>query len=488
MWVAAVLRPRSLRSLILGGFALALAPLAGALGVAIIYVDRLAEQSQVAVVQAVEATQGSRLMISQIIAMERNVRQYLLLGNPELMNAYQDTHGDWRRTLDDLSDLHLDESQRVTLKGLGQAEQALFDVFGTPSARPLTGEQPIVDFQKLQELARDFQARSSEWVDQEVESLRALAGNATLMLSWLTVAVVPAVMVVSGGFTAMILRPLRHIARAIIRLGKEDFLTPVVVTGPRDLENVSKRLDWLRQRLAELEEQKARFLRHMSHELKTPLTDLREGTELLADQVLGPLNQDQQEVASILRENSLRLQRLIEDLLNFNQALSRTSTLRMDSIDLKAVVKEVIDAQQLAWKSRDLKISADLQPIRLIGDREKLATVVDNLLSNAIKYSPPETTIRLDLRKCGDVARLTVQDCGPGFPPDERKQVFDAFFQGRMVAKGHVKGSGLGLAIAREYATAHNGSLDIVDLRILGGCICLTLPIKQEIHDASSTN
>lgn len=480
-WVpvdSAMFRTRSILSLILIGLTLALFPLAAALGVAIVYVGKLAEQSQVAVVQAVSATQDGRLLLSQITAMERSVRQHLVLGDNEFLQVYQATHAAWRRTLNRLADLRLDDNQRATLNRLGQAEQALFDVFGTPSVRPRRDDRRVTEFRRVQDLANDFLAQSSKWVDREVARLQNLAGNATLMLSWLMAAVIPAVLVLAGSFAALIVQPLRRMAQAIHRLGNEDFVTPIEVQGPLDLELLGRRLDWLRCRLGELEQQKDHFLRHMSHELKTPLTGLREGAELLADQVVGPLNPEQQEIAAILQENSVRLQKLIEDLLNFNQALSRNLTFQREPVDLAGLVEEVIEAQQLAWKARHLKIVTDLEKLPLTGDREKLATVIDNLLSNAIKFSRPGGTIRSTLKQVDGMAQLEVQDAGPGFHLEDRHRVFEAFYQGQTVADGHVKGSGLGLSIARHYATAHQGSLEIVDSATSGGCIRLSLPIN----------
>ena len=235
-----------------------------------------------------------------------------------------------------------------------------------------------------------------------------------------------------------------------------------MVGGPRDLKELGEQLDWLRRRLAELSEQKTRFLAHVSHELKTPLTTLREGTELLTEQVIGPLNKEQQEVAGIMQGSSLYLQRLIEDLLNFNQALSRRLEIQREPVEMKALVDAVIATQKLAWKSKDLKIVTALEPVLLMADRDKLSTVVDNLLSNAIKFSPPNGEVSISLQAENNTVSLEFQDAGPGFTAQDAGRVFEAFYQGRVTADGPVKGSGLGLAIAREYALIHRGNLEIV--------------------------
>ena len=192
-----------------------------------------------------------------------------------------------------------------------------------PFARPASGEKPIAWFDHAKNLAQEFILESDQWVDREVGRLQDLADNASRMLTWMMVAVVPVIFILAGIFTALIVRPLQAISNAIRRLGEDDYTTPVIVNGPHDVEMLGERLDWLRLQLTELEEQKVRFLRHMSHELKTPLTGLREGAELLADEVVGPLNEDQRQVVSIMQDNSKMFQSLIENLVNFNHAVSR---------------------------------------------------------------------------------------------------------------------------------------------------------------------
>ena len=121
--------------------------------------------------------------------------------------------------------------------------------------------------------------------------------------------------------------------------------------GPEDLRYLGGRLDWLRRRLDEFETQKNRFLRHVSHELKT-LTALREGAELLNDQVAGPLVPAQKQVVSIMRDNSVKLQRLIEELLDYQRALHAAASLEIKPIVLDSLVTEATRAHELAAQAK----------------------------------------------------------------------------------------------------------------------------------------
>ena len=171
--------------------------------------------------------------------------------------------------------------------------------------------------------------------------------------------------------------------------------------GPEDLRYLGRRLDWLRRRLDEFETQKNRFLRHVSHELKTPLTALREGAELLHDQVAGPLTPVQKQVVGIMRDNSIKLQRLIEELLDYQRALHAAASLEMKTVVLDELVADAARAHQLAAASKGLRFVLDAQSATLDADPEKLRSIVDNLISNAVKFTPPGGTITVKARVVG---------------------------------------------------------------------------------------
>jgi two-component system sensor histidine kinase GlrK len=146
---------------------------------------------------------------------------------------------------------------------------------------------------------------------------------------------------------------------------------------------------------------------------------------------------------------------------------------------LPDVVRRVVREQKLAAFARMITIEAKLAPAVVVGDTEKLRTIVDNLVSNAIKYSPRSGVIGLDLATADDCAVLEVSDGGPGVPASERERIFDLFYSGKPPVDGKVKGSGLGLAIAREYAIAHGGQVEFLDRADgkRGARLRMTLPL-----------
>ncbi len=464
-------------TLILLGFMVVSLPLFAGLVISSVQVGRLARHSQDAVYRVVQATQGGRILVEQVSAMERNARQYLVLADPSRLKAYAATHRQFQRIISELSELHPNESQRSRLIELSGKENAIFrEIFRQP-ADAEASQATVRQFAGLAQSARLLLAESNRLVTSQVEAMRGMAQRAQQLLFWQALALIPLSAAMAGIFFVLIAGPVRQLNGAIHRLGRGEFEDPIRIMGPRDLEELGDRLDWLRGRLRELEEQKTRFLQHVSHELKTPLTTVREGAELLAGKVLGPLNTQQIEAANILQQSSLRLQKLIEDLLAFSRLPeARGISLTQNRVSLDRLIESIVSEYKLALHRKNISERMQLEAIAVHADEEKLRTAIDNLISNAVKYSPAHGQIRVTLRANSELIQLDVCDSGPGISTEDRDKIFDPFYQGKHQPAGPVMGTGLGLGIARECIRAHGGEIVVIDNG--GGHFRLFLPVS----------
>ena len=470
---------KSISRLIVHGFGLVLVPLIAALGYAAVHVDRLAEQSQHAVYQAVQAIENSRMLLEYLTSMERNARQYLILEDASLLEAYAQTHELFRKAASALSHLPLGDAPRRSVTQVVALESRLFEDLRRGNLKG-QGQRTVTErFIAAIDVAQAVLSGSNSLIDQEVQVLRQQAAHARQVLFWLAVSLIPLSVLMAGLYTVLISKPVRQVDHAIRQLGDGRFDTVIAVDGPQDLQYLGQRLDWLRTRLTELEQQKTRFLRHISHELKTPLTAIREGVALLGDHVMGRLNTEQEEIVRILRTTTGQLQRLIEDLLSFSTAHLDQPYLHRSRVDARVVVQKALESHKTAMLAKGLRLEARLQPIELHADADKLQTVVDNLLSNAVKFSRPQGRLVCKLQRNDDSVVLDVIDEGVGIAADEREKIFEAFYQGRAPVEGYVKGSGLGLAIAREYVTAHGGSVEVVASKGPGAHLRVRLPLGE---------
>src|SRR5205814_2201898 len=257
-------------------------------------------------------------------------------------------------------------------------------------------------------------------------------------------------------------RPLKRVVAAIDGLAANRLDQRIEIQGPADVRQLGRSLDELRIRLAEQDADKARFLRQVSHELKTPLAALREGVALLEDGVTGALSEPQREVARILRENTQSLQGRIEDLLRFNAAVFEAQRLQRRRIELRALLERVVDEQRLQSQARQLRVQVAGGPVWVEVDPDKLSTAVGNLLSNAIRFSPVGDTIRLGVSQHADGVHIEVADAGPGVAPADRERVFEPFYRGERQPGDAARGSGIGLSIVQEFVAAHGGHVALL--------------------------
>src|SRR5256885_1981388 len=431
--------PRSFLGLLLTGFTLVMMPLVGALAYSAWNTERLAGLSRSAVFNASQAARASRSLVDRIGAIERVAQQMAVLNDPELAVDYARIHRSFKQLADEIAQLPLDASQAAALTRTVEQEQSLYDLLTEQPRAKLDRKVVSERMDGVIESAREVVAINNRIVDQEVHRLNLKAEQVQRGLIVLVLLSTAVALTIALALTRYIARPISEIDGAIRQLGGADFSKPIAVRGPEDLRYLGRRLDWLRRRLDEFETQKNRFLRHVSHELKTPLTALREGAELLHDEVAGPLTPVQKQVVGIMRDNSVKLQRLIEELLDYQRALHAAASLEVKTVVLDALVAEAARAHQLAAAAKGLRLALDAQHATLDADPEKLRSIVDNLISNAVKFTPPGGTISVKARAMGGTgttggeAVIEVVDSGPGVAAEERESIFNLFFRGRRV-------------------------------------------------------
>jgi len=471
-------RPRSLSGLVLLGLAVIALPLVAGLVTAGLQMRRLAETSERIVAEGVIATRLTQELFAQTVSLERQTRLYQVLGNPQLIETYASQDSRLRE-----SETQLDRQLRFepARKILGEftalhggISQRVLNAAGSPPDYDLL----LGDFARMQQMSGEISSQTNIQIDAEVNALRTRTQQAQRQLFWVFALLIPLTVVTTLLFSLRVGRPLRQIDRAISELGSGALFRPIDIQGPVDLSKLGRQLEWLRMRLLDLAQERNRFLRHMSHELKTPLANIREGTELMMDGAVGSLQSGQREVMAILHENGLRLQRMIENLLSFSAWQASSVGLEISEFRLRPLVKQIIENQQLALLSQRVRLEVNVEDLTVEADRGKLRLILENLLSNAIKYTPRAGTIHVRARATGNELLLEVGDSGPGVPIEERKQIFEAFYTGKAPG-GHVKGTGIGLSVVMEFVTAHKGEIILVDGEWPGAHFRIRMPLRS---------
>lgn len=477
-------RLRSMLTLVIAGFVIVAAPLLVAIIVGSLHLDRLTLRSERLVRDAVELTRAETALSDGLLQLERNARQYRILGREELRGVFLQRRDQLLETLDtigaDARSPDVEQEIAALRADLASVGQAVAEV--EPDDPRLA--EALDRFATLRERAGRIVAATDRAIARELENLGETSRRIRRFLFWQSAALIPVTVVLGGLFSWLILRPIGRLGRAIRSLGAVETPAPIAVGGPPEIRELGRELERLRARLERSEAEKNRFLRHMSHELKTPLAAIREGTELMADGSVLADTSDQREILDILRASSVELQQLIENLLVVS---ARDLSQEPETMRLRALVEEVLKRHRLAIARAELRLDRQVEDGRFTGFRPLVHSALSNLVGNAIRFSPAGGTLHLCLRSSGGRLVIEVADEGPGIPAEERGHVFEPFYQGTAPRRPALRGTGVGLSVVRDCARAHDGSVEIVDGRYRGAHIRLTLRAQHRARAGAPT-
>jgi signal transduction histidine kinase len=238
------------------------------------------------------------------------------------------------------------------------------------------------------------------------------------------------------------------------------------------------------KRLRELDRLKDEFLSLVSHELRTPLTSIRGYLDLVLDEEAGELNPEQRRFLQAVERNSGRLLRLVGDLLFVAQADAGRLSLEQGEVDLVALAAECVEGAMpaAAEKSIDLVLAAKPVPA-FVGDRGRLAQVLDNLVSNALKFTPEGGSVEVSTKLNGDHMSIEVSDTGIGIALADQPRLFERFFRSSVANDRAIPGTGLGLAIVKAIVEAHKGQIRVVSKEGRGTTFRIDLPLTAEAEN-----
>ncbi len=293
--------------------------------------------------------------------------------------------------------------------------------------------------------------------------LRAIAGAAGLAAL---------VALVTGLAVARrITRPVERIITVTRAMGAGDRTARVgPVAAPGELRELATAFDQMADTLDRQEQLRRDLVADVAHELRTPVAILQAGHEALLDGVV-EATPDQ---LTSLRDEVLRLARMVDDLQTLAAADAATLQLSLRRCDLAEVTAAAMDSLAGRFEAADLSVERQLAPAPVRADPRWLHQVITNLLTNALKFTPAGGQVRIESETACPGAVLRVTDTGPGIPEDELPHIFERFWRGRQAMQ--TSGSGIGLAVAAELARAHGGQLTASSEPGQGTQMTLSLP------------
>lgn len=456
-------RPKTMTSLVAIGCLLAATPLLLALMMSGVMLERLSRHSEALVRDGVTLSQLGSQLRDNVQNLERNAHQYIALGDTALLDVF------FRRVLEAETTLRQLEREgfHAALAGhITRVREGLTEVSQNWTRSLKNGEsldRAVARIQSLRPEADAIVAAGRAEIAAQVDKLREASRLAREVMLWSSLALIPLTALLAFGFSVAVTRPLQRLSAGISALGHANYRQAIAIAYPQEMQHLGEQLDWLRRRLAQLEEDKDRFLRHVSHELKTPLASLREGADLLCEGSVGKLTPRQAEVARILAESAGELGQQIHNLLTYAEWREERHQAPKGWFDAQPLVEEVLAAHKLPLAKRGLKAELDLRVPRLFGQRTRLRVALDNLIGNAVKHAPQGTAIQIHAAAVDGACVLAVRDFGRGVPDRDKQRIFDPFVRGTEAEEASVRGTGVGLSIVREIALAHGGKVEVED-------------------------
>jgi two-component system sensor histidine kinase GlrK len=325
----------------------------------------------------------------------------------------------------------------------------------------------------------DLAAQVDSSLDKRIQDQQIYVSSVQQTQFWLTACLLGTsfLLIVLG--SKAILKPVSRLEHLITAISRQEDTLPVISTsGPKELIVLEHKLHRLGGRLIQLENLRHALLRHASHELKTPLASIKEGCSLLTEQVVGPLNADQEEVLSLLNSSTDRLNLLIVQLLDYNLLLQQAKPV-FSNIKTVSFFDEFLIENSLAIKQHDNQIVMKVDLFAIFADQKLFRRILDNLVSNAIAHGSKGKPIYIKLYQHDNMQILDFANHGQKINVDQRNTLFQPFSRGEGVRNDRVTGSGLGLSIVADCARMMFGKAEIVTVDYADVCIRVCIPSKE---------
>ncbi|HML17316.1 MAG TPA: CHASE3 domain-containing protein [Bryobacteraceae bacterium] len=409
---------------------------------------------------------------------ETGQRGFLLTGKDAYLEDYRRGLEGTRSNLDGLMLLSADNSDEQ--RSLGQVRQELAVKFNELAI--------AIDLRQREGLEAAQKAVMSERGKEAMDRIRKTVGGmqereydllAKRLQSQQEVSRIAQWCVALGGALALLLGwlALGSVERS---LSSRDRAHALLEKSEHQLRDQARLLEIRNAEVQRATELKSEFLANMSHEMRTPLTTVLGFSEVLSEELEGPLNEKQKHFAELIHRDAMHLLNLVNDILDLSKIEAGRLELERETFEVVPAVEEVLSSIRPRGSSKSIDIAWQAPPaLALEADRVRFKQVMYNLLTNAVKFTPAGGHVRIGAAPKDSFVEISVADTGVGIPKEQQTAIFDPFYQAAHSKLVH-EGTGLGLAITKRLVEQHGGRLWLESDPGKGSLFTFTLPRAAE--------
>ncbi|ASM50959.1 two-component system, NtrC family, sensor histidine kinase GlrK [Pseudoalteromonas espejiana DSM 9414] len=445
--------------------------------VVIVFLNALNKQlavTQLIVSNNYQVTKSFNFLKQELNSLERATRQNWVLKSESLDTLINEKWQSSLNSIDELSQVSATPQYTTQWRRLANTLSTTHTALIKNNQQDAALFVPISDL--MAELTVWLRDTNAAQIQNNQSELSALQSS---FINWL-VALIPLTLLVGGGFLWRISKRLKGLTSVIDKLGQGHWQQKISVQGSTELVELGEKLRWVQEQLHMLEQQKDTFLRHVTHELKTPLASMVEGTDLLSDEIVGPITKEQQAVLELISESMVRLRTMIDSLLSYNAI--RTSKDSVSEVEFSYLINKINShfEHRLTAKQQALNWQNSIPNKPLALPRELIEMILIQLISNALKFSANEQSINIALALENKLLIMQVSDNGCGIKEQEKSQIFSAFYQGKHSKDVTLQGSGLGLTIVKESVEQLRGQLNVEHNQPQGCLFTIKIPLNNQ--------
>ncbi len=405
-----------------------------------------------------------------LLAQVRYERKYIITRDNELLNQFRVGGKEVNERIDEamsVADTALKRGVLIRIKNYYEHYKSLFN----EETEFIKKRQPYLQDRYKEEKTkavdeilwelRNLILYTEQDTYEKIKHLGESGTNANKIAIVMGAGFILSGIVISIFITRSVTRPLSVIRKKTREVAGGHLDANLDLSSPPEIGDLVQDLNFMCNKLKETDKMKSDFFSLMTHELRTPLASIKEGTHLLLKGVGDECEEKRKTVLTVIAEESNRLIDLVNSLLDLSKMEAGVITLVFETSDIKPLINKAVSGiEPLAMaKNVGIKIQVprDLPSVKI--DSERILQVLRNLIGNAVKFTPGGGLVTVSARPVEKGLNVSVADTGPGIPKEDQNAIFDKFRQATITSYNKIKGTGLGLAIVKHVVNAHGGKV-----------------------------